>query len=86
MALGTGMIDQAISRLVRATASERDDPILTRLARRAMSRFAASLSTGHALILEEILQSLARAAEELPDDATPLEIRDRARLIRSRPN
>ncbi len=76
------MMNDAISRLVRATGSERDDPFLTRLARRTMERFAASLSAGHALILEEIIQSLAQAAEELPDDATPLEIRERARLIR----
>lgn len=83
-ALGAVMISETISRLVRATESERDDPVLTRLARRAMGRFAASLSAGHALILEEIIQSLAQAAEELPGDATPLEIRDRARLIRQR--
>ncbi|MGA0601533.1 hypothetical protein ACO2Q3_12590 [Caulobacter sp. KR2-114] len=76
------MINEAISRLARATESERDDPALTRLARQAMRRFAASLSAEHALILEEILQSMARAAEELPDDATPFEIRDRARLMR----
>lgn len=62
--------------------SERDNHFLTRLARWAMEPFAASLSAGHALILEEIIQSLAQAAEELPDDATLLEIRERARLIR----
>ena len=80
------MIDETISRLARATASDDDDPVLIRLFRQGMKRFAASLPGGVALMFEEILLSLAQAAEELPADATPFEIRDRARQIRGRPN
>jgi hypothetical protein len=79
-------IKETISRLARATAEEGDNSILNNFGQRALRRFAASLPAGVALMFEQILESLARAAEELPDDATPLEIRDRARLIRRRPN
>jgi hypothetical protein len=51
-----------------------------------MRAFVACLPAGVALMFEKILESLACAAEELPENATPLEIRDRARLIRRRPN
>lgn len=76
------MTDKTIARLVRATASEGDDQGLTRFVRRLMESFAASLPPGPALMFEEIVQSLAQAAEELPAEATPLQIRDRAREIR----
>jgi len=80
------MISEAIARLSRATAGEDEDPGLVRAIRRGMEALAACLPGGVALMFEEIIESLARAAEELPEDATPLEIRDRARQIRGRPN
>lgn len=65
-------------------SSETDDPEATANVRRIMSVFIAGLAPGPGLVFERIVQSLAQAAEQLPADATPEEIRDRARLIRRR--
>ncbi|WP_165190890.1 hypothetical protein [Caulobacter soli] len=78
------MPDEAIARLCRATASDHDDPEVTVAAARAVSAFAARLDPGARLVLERVLLSLAQAAETLPADADPEEIRQRSRLIRRR--
>jgi tetrahydromethanopterin S-methyltransferase subunit F len=49
-----------------------------------MSAFSARLEPGPRLIFERVILSMAQAAETLPMDAAPEEIRDRSRLIRRR--
>ena len=64
------------SPLCHTTAGE--DPGLLRAIRRGVEVFAARLPGSIALMFEETIKSLARAAEQLSENATPLEIRDRA--------
>jgi hypothetical protein len=48
--------------------------------------FMASLPEGEALRFERQVTFTAQAAEDLGDDATPEQIRDRARELAKRPN
>lgn len=78
------MIDETITRLFRAVSSDADDAAETSAARSIIDRFVACLPLGLKLKFERRLLSLAQAAEELPNDATPLEIDARAAEIRRR--
>jgi hypothetical protein len=72
----------AFERLCRAVSGDDEDPTFTALVCGLMENVAAGLTTEHALIFEDIADSLARAADRLGADATPFEIRDQARLFR----
>ncbi len=73
-------------RLCRAVSEDDEDPALVALFSRLMEDVSACLVPEQAAVWEEIVDSMGRAAEELSDDATTLEIRDRARLIRRQRN